>query len=256
MFRKIRCFLVAAPLLASVACPLGAAPTTDLDAGLAARDRGDHATALRLLGVAAQGTDPRAAVALADIHERGIGVPRDHRESLRWRRMAAERGDPESAYRVGLRHASGDGVERDDAAARRWFRIAAERGHAPAQEVLAQLLGAAGSSDADLREAGVWYARAVAAGAVAAPPASVRHESAAAGPTLTDLREARRLRLLERNVPQVQVPGVAGWGGFRDPVTGLPLARPGSTALMPGPLLVPGFAPLIIWPDGLARRGW
>lgn len=256
MFRKTRCFLVVALLGACIACPLSAAPTTDLDAGLAARDRGDHATALRLLGAAARGTDPRAAVALADIHERGIGVPRDHVESLRWRRLAAERGDPESAYRVGVRHASGDGVERDDASARRWFRIAAERGHGPAQEALAQLLGAAGSSDADLREAGVWYGRAVAAGAVATPPDAVRYERVPAGPTLSDLREARRLRMLGRHGAQLHSPGVAVWGGFRDPLTGLPLGSPGSAALMPGPLLVPGFAPLTIWPDGSARRGW
>jgi TPR repeat protein len=51
-----------------------------------------------------------------------------------------------------------DPYERDDVAARRWFRIAAERGHGPAQQALAQRLGAAGGSDADLREAAgnVW----------------------------------------------------------------------------------------------------
>lgn len=259
MFRKSLCFLAVSLLLAGVVCPLRAAPSTDLDAGLAALDRGDHPAAFRLLGAVARGTDPRAAAALADIHERGLGVPRDHVESLRWRQMAAERGDPESAYRVGLRHASGDGVERDDAAARRWFRIAAERGHGPAQEALAQLLGVAGSSDADARESGVWYARAVAAGAVAPPPEAVSHARTFVGPTLSDIREARRLRLMGRAGPQLHAPGFAGWGGwggFRDPVTGLPLGIPGSAVLLPGPLLLPGLAPLVIWPDGSARRGW
>ncbi len=259
MFRTSRCLPVAALLLACMARPLCAAPSTDLDAGLAALDRGDHAAALRLLGAAARGTDPRAAAVLAEMHERGLGVPRDHAESLRWRQMAAERGDPESAYRVGLRHASGDGVGRDDAAARRWFRVAAERGHGPAQEALAQLLGAAGSSDADIRESGVWYARAVAAGAVAPPPEAVSHDRIPVGPTLSDIREARRLRLLGRAGPQLHAPGVAGWGGgvgFRDPVTGLPWGVPGSAALLPGSLLLPGLSPLVIWPDGSARRGW
>lgn len=275
MFRKSRCFLVVFLLLACVACPLRAAPSTDLGAGLTALDRGDHAAALRLLGAAAGGTDPRAAAALADIHERGLGVPRDHAESLRWRQMAAERGDPESAYRVGLRHASGDGVARDDAAARRWFRIAAERGHGPAQEALAQLLGVAGSSDADARESGVWYARAVAAGAVAPPPEAVSQARISVGPTLSDIREARRLRQMGRAGPHLHAPGGAGWagrGGLRDPVTGLPLGvtpgfplgvplgiplgAPGSAVLLPGSFLFPGLAPLVIWPDGSARRGW
>jgi uncharacterized protein len=255
MVRKYR--LAAALLLVCIACRLEAAPTSDIDGALAALDRGDHVTARRLLVAAAGGNDPRAAATLADIHERGLGVPRDHVESLRWRRMAAERGDPESAYRVGLRHASGDGVERDDPAARRWLRVAAERGHAPAQEALAQLLGAAGSSDADLREAGVWHARAVAAGAVAALPDAAPRDVAPTGPTQSDIREARRLRLLARSGQPLHAPGGgwAPWGAFRDPVTGLPLGVPGSL-LLPGPVLVPGLAPLVIWPDGSARRGW
>jgi len=259
MFRMSRRARVAVLLLACIAAPVGAAPSPDLDSGLAALERGDHATAMRLLGAAARGTDPRAAAALADIHERGLGVPRDHLEALRWRRMAAERGDPESAYRIGLRHASGDGVERDDVAARRWFRVAAERGHGPAQEALAQLLGAAGSTDADVREAGVWHSRAVAAGAVASPPEAVLRDAAPAGPTLSDIREARRLRQLGRTGQPFHGPGATGWAawsGYRDPVTGVPLGVPGTALMLPGALLLPGLAPLVIWPDGSTRRGW
>jgi TPR repeat protein len=259
MVRKSRRTVVAALLLVCIACPLRAAPPSDLDLGLAALDRGDHATALRLLPAAARGPDPRAAAALAGMHERGLGVPRDHAEALRWRQAAAERGDPESAYRLGLRHASGDGVERDDVAARRWFRIAAERGHGPAQQALSQLLGAAGGSDADLREAAAWHARAVAGGAVASPPAAIVKDNAVVGPTLSDIREARRLRLLGRPGQQLLAPGTTGWsawGGLRDPVTGLPLSVQGSPLLIPGAVLLPGPAPLVVWPDGSARRGW
>lgn len=251
-------------LFACIGGHVHAATGNSPDAGLAALDRGDHAAALRLLGAAAGGTDPRAAAALADIHERGLGVPRDHAEALRWRRMAAERGDPESAYRMGVRHASGDGVDRDDAVARRWFRIAAERGHGPAQEALAQLLGAAGSSDADAREAGVWHSRAVAAGAVAAPAGAVSRESAPVGPTLSDIREARRRRLLGQTGTRPLVPGPGGlpWGTYRDPVTGLVPGFPGTTflapgtLLLPGALLLPGPGSVVIWPDGTLRRGW
>lgn len=237
---------------------LHAAAPTDLETGLSSLDRGDHAAALRLLGPVARGADPRAAAALAEIHERGLGVPRDHAEALRWRLMAAERGDPESAYRIGLLHARGDGVQRDDAVARRWFRVAAERGHGPAQEALAQLLGAAGSSDAEAREAGVWHSRAVAAGAVASPPEAPPQDNAAVGPTLSDIREARRLRQLGRTGQRLHAPGPgwSPWGGYRDPVTGLPLSVPGTALLLPGSLLVPGLGPLLIWPDGSARRGW
>ncbi len=245
-------------LCLAVCGPIHAAAPTDLDIGLAALDRGDHAAALRLLAPAARGADPRAAAALADIHERGLGVPRDHVEALRWRRMAADRGDPESAYRIGLLHARGDGVQRDDAVARRWFRAAAERGHGPAQEALAQLLGAVGSSDAEAREAGVWHSRAVAAGAVASPPEAPPQDNGPVGPTLSDIREARRLRQLGRAGHGLHAPGPGWvpWGGYRDPVTGLPLGVPGTSLFLPGSLLVPGLGPLVIWPDGSTRRGW
>jgi len=238
--------------------PLHAAPGTELEAGLSALDRGEHTTALRLLGTAAPGADPRAAAALAAMHERGVGVSRDHAEALRWRLMAAERGDPESAYRIGLRHASGDGVERDDAVARRWFRIAAARGHGPAQEALAQLLGATGSSDADAREAVRWHSRAVAAGAVASPAGAMPHDTAPAGPTLSDIREARQLRFMARHDQRLHAPGPGWtpWGAYRDPFTGLLPGLPGTALLLPGALLVPGLGPVVIWPDGSARRGW
>lgn len=255
-FRSMRAVLVV--LFLGVCGPLHAAPQTDLDAGLSALGRGDHAAALRLLVPVARGADPRAAAALAEIHERGLGVPRDHAEALRWRVMAAERGDPESAYRIGLRHARGDGVERDDAVARRWFRVAAERGHGPAQEALAQLLGTAGSSDAEAREAGVWHSRAIAAGAVASPPEAPPHDNTPVGPTLSDIREARRLRLMGRAGQRLHAPGpgLTPWVAYRDPVTGLPLSVPGTALPMPGSLLVPGAGPLLIWPDGSMRRGW
>jgi hypothetical protein len=204
-----------------------------------------------LLAAAALGGDPRAASALAEIHERGRGVPRDHVEALRWRRLAAERGDPESAYRVGLRFASGDGVDRDDVAARHWFRMAAERGHGPAQLALSKLLGAAGSSDADARESILWHARAVAAGAVGSPAAAAEPAPPPAGPTLSDLREARRLRQQGLNAGRVHAPliGPPPLIFLRDPVSGLPVVTPGV-------LLLPGIAPVVVWPEGFPRRGW
>lgn len=237
-----------------------AAPVTapaDLEAGLAALDRGDHPAALRLLGSVAMGADPRAAAALADIHERGRGVPRDHVEGLRWRRIAAERGDPESAYRIGQRYASGDGVDRDDATAKRWFRVAAERGHGPAQLALTRLLGAAGASDADAREADLWHTRAAAAGAVAPPPVAPVTNAAPAGPTLSDLREVRRLRLQASAGTRLHAPAAALSPAVvvRDPVSGMLLLMPGA-AMLPGIVPVPGLGPVIASPDGTVRRGW
>ncbi|MFO1318037.1 MAG: tetratricopeptide repeat protein [Burkholderiales bacterium] len=181
-------------------------------AGEAMRLR-DYATGIRLMTAAAERGEASAAALLAEIYELGLGTQRDADLAARWRRSAAEQGDAESAYRVGRRFAAGDGTARDDEAARRWFRIAAEKGHAPAQLELSKLLGASGATDAQVEESRRWYERAMNAGAV---PSRKIEDGAlmaprAAGPTLTDLRDAaRRKRLpLPPRAPAWLMPGWA-----------------------------------------------
>ena len=246
---------------------LGAAPArADVDAGLAALDRRDYATAIRALVDATNTGDPRAAATLADIHERGLGVPRDYEQSLRWRQLAAEQGDAESAFRIGNRFARGDGVRRNETAALDWYRRAATRGHPPAQLELSKLLGAAGATDADARESATWFERAKANGAavapaVAPPPAEIVRSE----PTLTDLRNARRER--ERAVRASRPPVVGPFFTWSVPIRTGPagsvvwmMTTPGAGDWI-GPTPLPGFGPYRgdpRWParDGLPPGRW
>lgn len=249
--RPVLPLLAAVPLVLLPAAPAHA----DVDAGLVALDRRDYATAIRTLLESTAGGDPRAAAALADIHERGLGVPRDDAQALRWRRIAAGQGDAESAFRIGNRYARGDGVPRDEAVARDWYRKAATRGHPAAQLELSKLLGAAGASDADARESATWFERAKANGAavapVFAPPAPAVAEVV---PTQTDLRHARRHR--ER---AARLHAIAPFPMLPVPVRTGPAGNVVWVQPVPGIGAYSGFAPWWIGGDpidpGWAARG-
>ena len=81
--------LVVAALAIGLAMP---AWGQDLDAGLAAYNRGDYAAALKgLLPLAEQGY-ANAQVVLAVMYNNGRGVPLDHAQAVVWYRRAAEQG--------------------------------------------------------------------------------------------------------------------------------------------------------------------
>lgn len=184
-------------LFATLICAVSFAVRADYERGAEALRRGDHAQALRMLVAAADG-DARAAALLADMHERGLGTPRDAEQAFRWRRVAAELGHLPSALRLGQMFLRGDGVARSDEAAKQWMRKAAEGGMSEAQLELSKLLGAANASDADVRESRLWYDVAMANGAVAStvvpPPETDATPAPSPGPTLTDLRAQRAQR--------------------------------------------------------------
>ncbi len=181
-------------LSVSLICLASTAARADFEGGSDALRRGDYALALRTLVPAADG-DARAAALLAEMHERGLGTPRDAEQAFRWRRLAAEQGHPPSALRLGQMFLRGDGVSRSDEAARQWMRKAAEGGLPEAQLELSKLLQAASATDADIRESRLWYERAMSNGAVPSPvmppPEVAATPEAPAGPTLTDLRAQR-----------------------------------------------------------------
>lgn len=82
---KIR-WLAASLLMAGTAL----AESPDYSEGWAAYQRQDYATAIRYLVMAADAGDARAASALAEINERGLGTPVDREQAFRWRRLAEE----------------------------------------------------------------------------------------------------------------------------------------------------------------------
>lgn len=120
------------PALAVVAC---AAP--DFDAGVAAYDRGDYATAAEHWEPLAEDGDPEAQYRLATLYREGTGVERDDGRAAVLLREAAVEGHRRAAYQLGLMYASGAGVPQNEAEALAWMRLAAQRGHATARIMMA-----------------------------------------------------------------------------------------------------------------------
>jgi hypothetical protein len=135
----------------------------DYDAGWEAYQRRDYQRALAQL-VPAADSDPRAALALSGMFQRGEGVVRDAHQSLMWLRRAGEIGDATVQFQVGEAHAAGAGAPMDAREAAQWYRRAAQRGHAAAQFALGQqyVEGAGVAPDPD--EGRRWIERAAAAG--------------------------------------------------------------------------------------------
>ncbi len=94
---KIRLVLVAvvaAALLAMSSAVVPSAARADgWHDGLAAYDRGDYATALRLWRPYAARGDMEAQYNLGGLYDQGLGMPQDHAEALKWYRLAAGQGD-------------------------------------------------------------------------------------------------------------------------------------------------------------------
>jgi len=82
-------FLALAIMLAS-AVPADAGPYED---GVAAANRGDHATALKFWEPLAEHGDAKAQVNLGVLYQYGRGVPQDYAAAHMWFTLAAAQGD-------------------------------------------------------------------------------------------------------------------------------------------------------------------
>ncbi len=87
----------------------------------------DPAEAARLYRRAAERGHAGAQVNLGRLHRAGRGVARNDAEAVRWYRRAAGQGHPFAQFNLALMHRSGEGVEQDDAAAHLWYTLAAAR---------------------------------------------------------------------------------------------------------------------------------
>jgi len=99
----------------------------------AAYERGDYATAFRLMKPLAEKGDAKAQHNLGVMYDYGRGVPQDYTKALKWYRMAAEHGIPEAQHNLGLMYYQGQGVPQNYAEAAKWYRRAAEQGMADSQ---------------------------------------------------------------------------------------------------------------------------
>ncbi len=135
-----------------------------LDEGVAARDRGDYATALREFTTLAEQGNAQAQAHLGLMYTKGQGVPHNFAEGLKWYRKAAEQGVAEAQYFVGVVYAQGHGVHHDDVEAVKWYRKAAEQNHASAQFNLGLMYEYGWGVLQDLGTAYQWYYLAAAQG--------------------------------------------------------------------------------------------
>ncbi len=108
----------------------GGAAAGPFEDGLAAYNRGDYATALRLWRPLAEGGIATTQYNLGVMYAKGQGVRQDDAEAVKWYRLAAKQGHARAQYNLGVMYNEGRGVPQDYAEAVKWYRLAAKQGNA------------------------------------------------------------------------------------------------------------------------------
>lgn len=129
----MRCWLNLVVVLATLVWMTIAALAGAYEDAVAAAQRGDNETALRIFRSLASEGDAKGQFGLGSMYSYGAGVPKDDAEAAKWFRKAAEQGHADAQFSLGIMHTNGIGVSQDDAKALRWYRMAAEQGHMVAQ---------------------------------------------------------------------------------------------------------------------------
>ncbi|HOX44402.1 MAG TPA: tetratricopeptide repeat protein [Myxococcota bacterium] len=130
----------------------GGAQRDLLDVALEAKAAGRLEDARRRFLLLAERGLPAAQHQLGLMLDEGQGGPADPAGAARWLTLAADRGVPEAQLRLGLLHKAGRGLPQDDVKAWLWLSIAAKAGQA---EAAAPHLGEieARLTEAELRKA-------------------------------------------------------------------------------------------------------
>jgi len=109
-----------------------AAIAGDLEDGLAAAEKGDFATALRLWKPLADEGNASAQFNLGLMYDEGHGVAQDYKTAVKWYTLSAEQGTAFAQYNLGNMYYQGKGVAQDYVKAHMWLNIAAIDGDADA----------------------------------------------------------------------------------------------------------------------------
>lgn len=107
-----------------------------LEDAIAAYNRKDYSTALRLFRPLADQGIASAQSYLGRMYNNGQGLPQDYVVAVTWYRKAAEQGDSSAQWSLGIMYYEGQGVPQDYTVAVEWFRKAAQRGDPHAQLAL------------------------------------------------------------------------------------------------------------------------
>lgn len=139
-----------------------------LQDAVAAVQRKDYPTAVRLLEPLARGGNPLAQSRLAWLYYHGHGVRESDALALQWFERAARQGLAEAQFHLGNMYAYGLAELPADADAARlaaqWYFEAARQGHAEAQYSLGILFLTGSGVVQDANVARKWIARAAAQG--------------------------------------------------------------------------------------------
>ena len=103
------------------------AQTDRFDAGLAAKERGHYATALRSWLPMAQDGNAEAQNNMGHMYEEGFGVAQNYATAMEWYRQAAASGLAEAEHNIGLLYNNGYGVAQNFIEAVKWFKLAAAK---------------------------------------------------------------------------------------------------------------------------------
>jgi uncharacterized protein len=172
-------------------------PVEHADAGFAAFQRGDYATALRLLPPLADRGDARAQSNLGHMYYHGRGVRQDDPEALKWFRAAADQSDAQAQLHLGIMYAEGQAVPKDSAEAAKWYLLAADQGDAQAMYNLGLAYAKGEGVSQDNVSAHMWFnlaaARFPASGARNLTAAVKSRDLVARKMSTSELAEAQKL---------------------------------------------------------------
>ncbi|MCC0021278.1 MAG: sel1 repeat family protein [Nitratireductor sp.] len=99
------------------------------DPAYGAYQRGYYLTAFQLALPRAQMGDPAAQTLIAELYDKGLGIPRDGKEATQWFGIAAKSGDTEAQFAYAVKLLEGRYVKADPEEARRLMKVAADHGH-------------------------------------------------------------------------------------------------------------------------------
>ncbi|MFZ2650168.1 MAG: tetratricopeptide repeat protein [Burkholderiaceae bacterium] len=147
---------------------MSAALADPLQDGIAAMQRKDYPSAIRLLEPLARSGNALAQLRLGLLHYHGHGVRESDAQALQWFERAAKQGLAEAQFHLGNMYAYGLvdpllGADPNRLAAQ-WYFEAARQGHAEAQYSLGIMFLTGTGVVQDEDEAARWIARAAAQG--------------------------------------------------------------------------------------------
>ena len=96
---------------------------------VAAYERKDYVTAVKLFRVAADQGHADAHYNLGRMYDKGQGVTQDYNEAVKWYRLAADLGNAKAQFYLGVMYKDGKGVTQDYNEAVKWYRLSADQGH-------------------------------------------------------------------------------------------------------------------------------